>query len=228
MPEEYETPVVEDDDDGEYEDGDDEEWEGPSQQEWQSMVEYQQRSLPVLNQLGDYLNNPPPDQAFAYGQEEEAEEEFDPYDEDSVQGYIQRNIQSGIERALGPFQNLLGTIASREGESLAKGELERIAGEVGEFDKDNAYLVANSLIEQGADPTEALHKAASYSREFENRIRADERAKYKAELEQLAGAPRETGTGSSSATENLGVPTGPDRYREAVARALGNNGMPVG
>jgi len=225
------TPVAGeeyDDEPDDEEEGD--EWEGPSQDEWQQMVHYQQQTAPVMQQLGQYLNAPPDQQQYYDPNQVQEDSSFDPYDENSVQQYIQQNIQAGIEQALGPWQNLLGSIASREGETVAKGELERIAGQVGEFDKDNAYLVASSLIEQGADPPEALQKAAMYSREFEQRIRADEREKYKAELQQIAGAPMEAGTGSSSATENLGVPTGPDRYKIAVARALGNGhaDIPVG
>lgn len=214
-------------DDETTEDVDNYEWQGPSQDEWNAVIEYQKATVPVMNQLGEFLNAPP-EQYQQYQEQggEQQEDTFDPYDEGSVQQYIQQNIQAGIEQALGPFQGILGTIASREGETLAKGELDRIAEEVGKFDKDNAFLVANSLLEQGADPTEALTKAAMYSKEFEARIRADEREQFKAELQNLAGAPRETGTGSSSAVENVGVPTGPDRYRVAVERALGN-GSPV-
>jgi hypothetical protein len=217
-----------DEDAEEYED-DESGWEGPSQEDWQAMVEYQKATVPVINQLGEYLSTPPQEgQEYQPEYQQQEEEAFDPYDEDSVQGFIQRNIQQGIEQALGPFQGLLGTIASREGESLAKGELDRIAGEVGEFDRDNAFLVANSLIEQGADPTQALQQAATYSRDFEAKVRADEREKYQTEMRNLAGAPRETGMGSSSATEGVGVPTGQDRYKIAVQRALGNGTMPVG
>lgn len=216
-------------------DGGDEEWAGPSQEEWQQMVQYQQQTGPVLAQLGQYLNDTSGldlNQYQGYEQPQQQEEEFDPYDAESVQSYIGRSVQQGIEQALGPFQGILGTVASREGENMAKAELDRIAEDVGDFDRDNAFLVASSLIESGGDPAQSLRQAAQHSRDFEARIRADEREKYRAELEQLAGAPREATTGSSSATENLGVPTGPDRYRIAVQRALpaiaGNNDMPVG
>jgi len=209
----------------EYEADDAEEWEGPTQEEWQSAMQFQQQAGPVLQQLGQYLTLPDPYE----GQYEEEGEEFDPYDADSVQNYIGAQIQSGINEALGPFQGLLGSIASREGETLAKGELENIAREVGDFDRDNAFLIANGMIEQGQDPAHALRLAAQHSKEYEDRIRADEREKYRAELENLAGAPRETGTGSFSATEGPSVPTGPDRYRIAVERRMaGNHTCPTG
>jgi hypothetical protein len=227
----------------EYEEADDDggEWTGPDQESWQSIQQFQEQATPVLNQLGEFLNNPQvygPQQLqqygeqYGYGQPMEEQEELDPFDQENVSRFIARHVEQGINEALGPFQGILGTVASREGESRAKGELERIGTEVGEFDKDNAFLVASGMIEQGADPSEALSKAAMYSRQFEEKIRADEREKYKAELERLAGAPRETAIGSSSATENVGVPTGPDRYRIAVERALpginGGNRFPVG
>lgn len=209
--------------------GDDVEWEGPSQDEWNTVMEFQQTAGPVLQRLGTYLETPDQGAGEYYqpGVEDDTPE-FDPYDADSVQQFIQNGIQSGIQEALGPFQGLLGTIASREGESLAKGELDKISESVGEFDKDNAFLIANGMIEQGHDPAQALHQAASYSKQFEDRIRADEREKFKAELATLSGAPKETATGSFSASEEPGVPTGPDRYRVAIARAFGGNGNPVG
>jgi len=201
-----------------------EEWQGPSQEEWQSAMQFQERAMPVLENLGHILSAPVEGNYEGEGQEyAQQQEEFDPFDAESVQRYIADQVQQGVHSALGPFEGVLGTVAAREGETLARNELERIEQESGAFDKDTAFLVASGLIEQNVDPTVALERGASYARDLEARIRQNERESYRQELEKIAGAPQQREMGSASATDGVSVPTGPDRYRIAIERALGNN-----
>lgn len=196
----------------------------PSQDEWQQTQQFIQAAAPILQQLTQ-----PPDPYDEYQQQayqQQPEEEFDPFDPESVQRYIQQSVQQGLQQglqqSLGPYEGLMGMVASQQGEQLARQELDTIKGELGEFNEDSAFLIASGLIEQGNDPGQALRQSAQYAKEWETQIRSDEREKYKQELQNLQGAPSETPMGSASAANEVGVPTGKGRYEEAIRRALAN------
>lgn len=178
----------------------------------------------VVSQLAELLQQPEP-QA-----DPQADFEFDPFDPESVQQLIDMRAQAIAAAQMEPFQGLLGMLSAREGEQLAKAELDRIQGEVGEFDHDMAFLVASGMVDNGHDPAQALRQSASQVREYESKIRADERAKVEAEFQGLGSAPNERGVGSGEAVPGQPVPTGPHRYEEAIARAMANRRptMPVG
>ena len=206
----------------------DDAWSGPSQDDWQNVVGFQQQVAPFLGELAQALQA---EQQQQYQQQPQYQEpEFDPWDPDSVQSYISQNIQSGVEQALEPYSGILGIVASREGEQMATAELEKIRGEVGDFDTDTAFLVASGLIDQGHDPSLALRRAAEFSREVETRIREDERKKYISEIQNVSNSRGDVPVGGTPAEGQPPVPTGQDRYRVAVNRWLANRrpSMPIG
>lgn len=208
-----------------------EDWQGPSQDEWDNLVGFQQQVTPFLSELAQALQEMPPEQQQQYGQPQQPQEpEFDPFDPTSVQAYINQNVQHGVEQALEPYSGVLGIVASREGEQMAHAELEKIRTEVGDFDKDTAFLVASGLIDQGYEPAQALRRAAEFSRGVETRIREDERKRYTSEVSNLAGGNGDVPAGGGTAEQAAGVPTGQDKYRVAVQRALANRNpsMPIG
>jgi hypothetical protein len=188
----------------------------PPQEEWQQMSQ-------VVQQLGQLLQEQEQPQA-------PEEIEFDPFDPESMQRFVQQQAQAIAEAQMAPFRGLLGMLSEREGEQLAKAELEKISGEVGQFDNDMAFLIASGMVDHGQDPAQALRHSASTVKDFESKIRADERAKVQAEFQGLGSAPGETPVGSGSAVPGQPVPTGPNRYEEAIARAMANRRptMPVG
>jgi len=205
-------------------------WAGPSQEEWQSLTAYQQATMPIMQELAQILSSP--DDTYAqqpqYGQQpygQPAEDDFDPYDQNQLQGLIQQHLNQALE----PLQGIVGMVASDKGEQLAKSELETIQNELGAFDTDTAFLVASGLIEAGHDPAQALRHAASYAQSYEAKIRADERAKVQQEYQNVSQAPNELPVGGS-ALQGVGTPTGSDRYEVAIARALANNhpSLPTG
>src|SRR5262245_25230811 len=104
--------------------GEEEEW-APSREEWQQMSQFQERAMPVLENLGHILSAPVDQGEYEGGDQQYAQEEqeFDPFDAASVQNYISSQVQQGIQSALGPFEGVLGTVAAREGETLARSEL---------------------------------------------------------------------------------------------------------
>lgn len=209
--------------------GEPESW-SPDRDQWEQTQRFIQQAAPFLDQLSQQLYQQ--QQGYSQqqpGYQEQPEDDFDPFDPESVQNYIARNIQQGVQQHLAPYEGLLGMVASDQGERLARTELEQIKSEVGEFDQDSAFLIASGLIEQGSDPGTALRQAAQFSQGFEKKIRADEREKYKQELAGLAGAPAET-PASSAAAPVEEVPTGRGRYEEAIRRALANRAPvnPVG
>ena len=192
---------------------------------WTAVEQFVQQSGPVMSQLAEILSAPQ-----AEAQQGEQEIDYDPFDPESVQRFVDARAEAMAERMMEPFKGLLGMISEREGETLAKAELERIKGEVGEFDQDMAYMVASGMLQPGVDPAQALQVSAKHIHEYETRIRSDERAKVEAELRGLGEAPSQGGTGSGTAEPALPVPTGPNRYEEAINRVLANRraSLPVG
>lgn len=193
-----------------------------NEQDWQQTVQYLQQTAPILQAVAQYL--PQLQQQANPAPAAEEAPEIDPFDPASVRAYIQHEIQAGIQSGLtdqlGPYEGMLGMVASEQGEALARRELETIKSDIGEFDHDTAFLIAAGAIEGGQDPAVALRHAATYSRDWEKRIRDDERTRYQTELKTLGGAPGEVPIGSAAGTEVQPVPTGPRRYHEAVERVL--------
>jgi hypothetical protein len=211
-------------------------WPGPSQDEWNDLVGFRQEVTPFLGELANVLNQVEQpqygqQQQPQYGQDPYAQQEpeFDPFDSNSVQQYIQQNIQQGVQQALDPYSGVLGLVATREGEQLAKNELDTIKSEVGDFDQDAALLVASGLIDQGQDPSQALRTSAEYVRDYEAKIRASEREKYQQELQGLSGRGDVPAGAGNGAEPTIPIPTGQDRYRVAVENALARRrpGLPV-
>ena len=190
------------------------------------IIEQVARALPFMQQ-----QQPQQQQQQQWGQQQ-AEPEIDPFDPSSVQNYIQSQIQTGVQAAMqqsmAAYEPVLNNFASEQGAQMAKQELESIRETVGEFDQDAAFLIAAGSIEQGQDPAHALRQAAQFSHDFEKRIRADERERFKGELRNLQQAPDSTPVGAAAATEVQPVPTGPRRYHEVVERYLDRqNSTPV-
>lgn len=205
-------------------------WGGPSREEWDQTQTYLAQMAQAIPELYGSINGLQQPQAQ---QEAPVEPELDPFDPASVSAYMdfkmEQRLNAAFEENLGPFQGLLGMMASEKGEALAKQELESIRGDIGEFDQDTAYLIASGIIERGGDATQALRSAATHAHEFESKIRANEREKYQEELKRLGQAPGES-VGGATSTENETIPTGPNRYQEAVDRALARRRpvMPTG
>jgi hypothetical protein len=215
----------------------------PSQDEWQQVTGFIQGAAPILEALAQSYQQQqyqqpqgydPYQQQYQQPQYQQPEEEFDPFEPESVQRYIQQQVamgvQQGMQQSLGPYEGLMGMVASQQGETLARNELDSIRSEIGNFDEDAAFLVASGLIEQGGDPSMALRQSAQFAQEWESRIRTDAVEQYKKELQNLQGAPSETPVGGASAANVEGVPTGQGRYEEAIRRALARRHptMPVG
>lgn len=204
-------------------------WEGPSQDEWQRLTAFQEQAMPILGSLSEILNAPDDDQQQQPQQQAQPgfdADDYDPYDP----AQMSQLVAAQVAQALQPLQGLLGVVATDKGEQLARGELETIRGELGEFDNDTAFLVASGLIESGADPSSALRQAAQYAQSYEQKIRADERQKVQAELTNMATAPNEMPIGGASAVGVPPTPTGAGRYEQAIRRHLANRNpvLPAG
>lgn len=204
--------------------------------EWEQVRNFIGAAGPVLGQMAQML------QARQEGFQPQAPQqpqqpqapEFDPWEPESVRNYIQSEISTGVrdalDQGLGPYGPLLESVASVEGEKQARAVLSSLGEEVGAFDEDASMILAAGLLSQGNVPPEhALRVSANYMSELEKRIREDERTRYMDELKNLSTAPQEHPVGPS-AGEVETVPTGPQRYHEAVQRALArrNAGLPIG
>jgi hypothetical protein len=185
-------------------------WQGPSQQEWEQTQGYLQQTAPFLNELQSLLAEPDP-----YQQPQE-QQQFDPGNPDA---YLEQRLEQMWQERFGAYEPVLGQIAEREGEQMARSTLDRLASEHGEFDRDLALTAAQVYVDPergGMSPADALNAAAQFARQTEERIRADERAKYTTQLGNAANAPTDIHA-PGAAVEAPGVPTGRDRYEQAVA-----------
>jgi len=193
----------------------------PSRDEWEQTQRYLQATAPVITQMYEAMQQQGGQQQ---GGQEQGQYQYDPFDERSVAEFVQQQVALGMEQArgemLGPLEPLLGHIAETEGERMARAELDRITQEIGEFDQDQAVMLAQGLIQPGVDPSHVLRYAAQHVHAFEERIRADERAKYEEFLREKGGAPNAAGAAGGAAYEEEGVPTGRDKYVTAVNNAL--------
>lgn len=203
-------------------------------EEWERTQQFLQQAAPILGYVAEQLQREQYEQPVPQGQypavaEDAAPPEIDPFDPNSVQRYVEwateRKVQEALQSSVGPYQDVMQHIAVREGEQAARETLTRLSSEVGAFDEDAALILAAGMIEQGQQPEQALRVSASYLNELETKIRADERERYKKELQEIAGAPQETTVAGGPVTTELEtVPTGRGRYEEAMRRAMARRG----
>lgn len=197
-----------------------------SREEWEATQNYLQQTAPLLQQIQQQqmLAAQQQQQAQMQQQMPQLPQEFDPFDPESVRNYIdshvQYGVQSGIQQAISPYEGMMASVAQQQGEAQAREAMEMIQSEVGEFDQDMAFMFASGVIDQVADPTQALRFGAQQAKAYEDKIRADAVEKYKKEMSELSQAPREAPVGGTSADVMEKVPTGPDRYEEIAARWL--------
>lgn len=200
----------------------------PSREEFEQLTKFQQAATPILSQLSEILSDP---EVQRYEQPTAEAPEIDPFDPESLKTYFSYAIEQKLQETMAPFEGILGMVAAEKGEALAREELGRIQEQVGDFDRDAAFLIGSGLIERGVNPQQALTQAAEFTNSFEKRIRESERAKVLEELKELGGSPQEIAPqGTASATEIEKIPTGPNRYQEAVERVLRSRrpSFPVG
>ena len=157
-----------------------------SQDDWNQTVQYLQATAPVIQQVAALMQQQQQTQQY---QEQQAPQQqlpdFDPWDPNSVQQYINAAVEQGVLQQTQPYQQLFNTMAESEGERLAQQTLGRLQEEVGEFDADATYMIAaGALADESLNPDHVLTSAARYMHDFEAKIRADEREKYKERAER--------------------------------------------
>jgi hypothetical protein len=190
-------------------------WQGPSREEWEQAQRFQEAALPILQQVYSQQQGQPQQQEPQQPQGPAAPE-LDPFDPNSVKAYIDYQTDQRTSR----YEDMVRLVEAREGEQLARQELERLQGEMGEFDGDTAMVIAAGMLDQGMDPGRALTQAAQYLTQHEARIREDERKKHGVMLQTHNEAPREGAASQGAAQEAGRVPTGPNRYESAVENFL--------
>ncbi len=211
-----------------------------SPEDWQRVAGFQDAAIPILQQMAAYMEQQQQQggqQQYPAQQQQAPQEEplpdYDPFDPESTSRYINeavaRGVQRGMQEQMGMYEPVLGQIAQREAEQLARSELGKLQENVGAFNEDAALLVAAGVIEQGGDPSQALLTAAHYMRDFEAKLRQDAVEAYKKELGQIAEAPQEAPTGTPAQVQET-PPQGARRYEEVVENFLRkqNAQLPVG
>lgn len=205
--------------------------------EWEAMRTFTERAGPVISYLANSIQQQQQAQPQPQFAPQEEQAPFDPWEPSTVQNYIRQQVEQGVQEAMGyayePYAPLLETVAAQQGEAQAREYLDSLNEQVGSFDQDAALILAASLMSQGtAQPDQALSVAAQYLHGMETTIREDERRRVLEEIKGIQGAPdQHPVAGGPLVGEMETVPTGPDRYRVAVQRALdrrNSTGLPVG
>lgn len=212
-----------------------EQWQ-VSRDEWEATQRYLAQTAPLMEQVAAQLQQAQQAQwqAQQQAQQPQLPQEFDPFDPESVRSYIQAHIeagvQNGVQSAISPYEGMLAGVAQSQGEAQARAAMDSLREELGEFDTDTAFMYASGVIDQVGDPTQALRFGAQQAKAFEDKIRADERERYKREMEELSQAPRQTPAGGTTADQVDAIPTGLDKYEQIAQRWLArqNPTHPVG
>lgn len=166
-----------------------------------------EQSQPVLQQLAEVMAMP---------DEQQYQQQPEPQVGADGQVDIEALIAAQVEQRMGAYTPLLGQIAEREGEQIARNELEKLAGEVGEFNRDDAILLTRAYMDQGMQPQQALKQAATRAHEREAAISTAAVDAYKAQLANAAGAqPGVPATGA--ATELPAQLRGKSAYEAIIA-----------
>lgn len=202
-----------------------ESWTGPSQEEWERAQQFQQAAAPILQQIATNMG-------LVQGggqqqpQSQDQQPELDPFDPRSVQEYIDYKTKQGMSQ----YEGMMHLVEAQQGEQLARQEIERLQGNLGEFDGDTALLIAAGMLDQGAEPRQALEQAARFLQDYETRIREDERTKQGAVLETHHQAPNEAPAQGAVATPAPRTHTGPGRYEKVVEDFMASRrpSLPVG
>lgn len=152
--------------------------------------------------------------------------EYNVFDPDSVRAHATAGLQEMFEREIGPLRELLGTFAEERGRVEATKALDAVAGEIGEFNRDQAVREAAWLVSQGVNPRQAIRQAAESTRQFEEKIRSEAIAAHVAAQTAMHDpANLEPSGGGSSATEIATVRTGPGRYKQTLKDSMERHGL---
>ena len=196
------------------------------------MSQFQERAMPVLQELAIALQGAPQTQE---PQQPTAPEEhpFDPFNPQSVRDEIARQAAEQAQQLLEPYMGVLGLTASQTGEQLARQALDGFKTELGDFDHDAALMIAAGMMESGMQPEQALRAGAQYVSEYEKRIRGEATTAFTqntVEPRLQGNLPPGQPQGGAPAAEIQRVPTGPGRYEAAIERWRANRQptMPVG
>lgn len=185
-------------------------WTGPSQEEWQQTQRVLQevgQGLPFLSELQQLLAEDP----------SQGYQQLPPDPAADPQAYMDARLEQMFNERFGAFEPVLGQIAEREGEAAARNELDRLASEGGDFNRDLALLVAQQRVEQ-LGPQQALAAGAEYARSVQKQIGESAVEAYKQSIAAAATAPTDV-SAPGAATDLPATPTGRDRYEEAARRA---------
>lgn len=185
-------------------------WTGPSQEEWQQTQQVLQQvgqGLPFLSELQQLLAEDPAQQ--------QSYQQIDPNAD--PQAYMDARLEQMFNERFGAFEPVLGQIAEREGEQAARNELDRLASEGGDFNRDIALVVAQQRVDQ-MGPQQALAAGAEFARNLQKQIGDQAVEAYKQSIAAAASAPTDV-SAPGAATDLPATPTGRDRYEEAARRA---------
>ncbi len=179
----------------------------PDPNEWQSVVE----TTTQLQQLLEQAYQPAPEEPF----------EIDPFDSESLAGFVQQQIQTGIQQALTPYLPAITATHEQQAKQTVEQWISEAAGKHASFDdkaKEAAAYVAGGFLplEQGNGQV-AVNKAAEYVAELQAHFMEVGKQAYLAELKAVSEAPTEPGTTNGS-TEIVTRQAGEDEL--AIARRI--------
>lgn len=210
-------------------------------EEWGSRIDsFIETAGPTLSALGEILSEPyegaggqAPDPMEQWQRDYSAWQEANGLGQGGQQAQppvldpqaIELAVQRAVEERMSPFAPLLGTIAEREGEQIARTQLAELKNEIGSFSDDQAIKLAQLYLSNGLPAEDALRKAAEDTFQYEQTIRQSAVDEFRQSLAAAAGAQGDLGAGA--AVEGEQTPAGRNRYEDALSR-FASRMSPVG
>lgn len=191
-------------------------WQGPSQEEWQNVMGFQSLILDALAEdtdtgdpvTPDLPNLTDPAQARAF-----------------METVANQRAEQLYKERFAPFEPILNDVAKEKGKEMVVGELDRIAkgdpasgrAGIGEFDREQATIVAQAYFAQGIPADKAIRLAAENTLAHEQRIRASSLGAERQQMQHRFDAGWEPRAGARAGEETPPVPSGRDKYEQIAA-----------
>lgn len=182
--------------------------------------QYLERADPLLNTLAQALEPEPAPQAAP---QQVDLSQLDMQNPEHVAWLVNYQIQ----QAMSPYEPIMGMQAEQQGRDVANKYFDQLEQEVGKFDREQALTHYTALMAEnpGAQPEQVLQHAAREIASYEQRIREQAIADYKAKeaadegkIAELASAKNQPAAAGTGTVENEAMPTGRDKYEIMAAR----------
>lgn len=180
-----------------------------------------------LDQLAGFVQPPPPEPV-----QQSLESYADPVTgeitAESLQAYVQTQIQEAVQARVSPYEPILNQTVSERGEQIIAQKFESLKTEVGDFNTKFARSLAEGYAATGVDPDSALRQAAKEAYEFAQAERQAGVEQYKTTLQNIGSAPREGAAAGAGVLDDSSLAglTGDQKYKALADRWVDRHSLP--